>query len=423
MAFQPSHTMLPFFRSPRLGLGVFGLAMAFSPSLPLWPQGPGSTLATTPYAAPYAAPYAVAPTYRPTRADEPVRPIAAEDPAEWRDRTRPELRRVWDQLEGQAPFALSGLVDWMGTTARSWDDLKGKVVLLDFWATWCGPCRREIPKVQALHKRYAPKGFVALGVHAARGHGKMAAFVKEQGLGYAFAADANGEFLPAFGVQYIPTYVVIDKSGKVRVAGANAHSLEDIVKTLLAEPDKTGSSATGTPWPAIIEKELYAERDLRGKSAPAFAFGEWLSKEPELEGKALLIDFWATWCGPCRRAIPELNELHAAFGEDLAVIGLSKEDPDVVRAFAAQTPMDYALACDTEGAMSKAIGVKGIPPRAPDFQRRCRALAGISFPRRRSPDPRPGGRIPGSRPRSPGETQSPRAGRQEGGHRKRALGR
>lgn len=279
----------------------------------------------------------------------------------WRDASRPELRAVWDKLEGKRARELAGLEDWIGTDARDWDDLSGKVVLLDFWATWCGPCQAEIPKVQALHRDLGAKGFVALGVHASRGFEKMEAFVKKEGLTYAFAADKTGAFYNEYSIRFVPTYMVVDKRGILRVAGANKNKVREIVKALMAEPNPPEQPVVEAKWPAIIDKELYAKKDLRGKPAPALEFGQWLSDKPELRGKAILIDFWATWCPPCLKAIPELNELHESYGEDLVVIGLSKQDPVVVREFANETAMHYALACDTEGRLSDVIGVDAIP--------------------------------------------------------------
>ena len=72
------------------------------------------------------------------------------------------------------------------------------------------------------------------------------------------------------------------------------------------------------------EKQIWAKSFLNQK-APELVVEKWLAKEPDRKGKFVLIDFWATWCPPCRKAIPELNGLQKKFGDKLVVIGLSDE--------------------------------------------------------------------------------------------------
>ena len=87
---------------------------------------------------------------------------------------------------------------------------------------------------------------------------------------------------------------------------------------------------------------------------------KWLSEEPDIKDKFVLVDIWATWCPPCRRAIPHLNELHAKYKDRLVVIGLSNEpERDILRM--AKPQIDYAVASDTQGRTSKALEVEGIP--------------------------------------------------------------
>src|SRR5262245_25803040 len=92
-------------------------------------------------------------------------------------------------------------------------------------------------------------------------------------------------------------------------------------------------------YPKAVRKELYAN-DVRGKKAPALVVDQWLTPEPQRQGKVLLIDIWATWCPPCRETIPELNELQKQFKDDLVVIGISDEPAKTVTEFMKGTKME-----------------------------------------------------------------------------------
>ena len=107
------------------------------------------------------------------------------------------------------------------------------------------------------------------------------------------------------------------------------------------------------------QKKIWAKPFLNQK-APELVVEKWLTKEPDRKGKFVLIDFWATWCGPCRKAIPELNTLHKKFGDKLVVIGVSDEKEAKVKAMS-DPKIEYFSAIDTRARTKKAVGVTGIP--------------------------------------------------------------
>lgn len=94
-------------------------------------------------------------------------------------------------------------------------DLRGKVVLLDFWATWCGPCQIEMPVVDSLAKQFRDRGLVVVGVNTSDMRGVAEPFVRSRGFGFPIAYDENNTIARAFGVGNIPTLVVIGKDGKI----------------------------------------------------------------------------------------------------------------------------------------------------------------------------------------------------------------
>jgi cytochrome c biogenesis protein CcmG/thiol:disulfide interchange protein DsbE len=113
-------------------------------------------------------------------------------------------------------------------------------------------------------------------------------------------------------------------------------------------------------FPPQVSKGLYA-RDFRGSKGPELVVKQWIGPKPELAGKVVLIDFWATWCGPCRAAIPELNEIAAKFREDVVVIGITGDTPETVQVFQHEMPMHYYVGSDPEQTMARAMSVEGIP--------------------------------------------------------------
>jgi peroxiredoxin len=115
-----------------------------------------------------------------------------------------------DRERNSANFTLTDL------NGKSWtlQELKGKVVLLNFWATWCPPCRKEMPDLEALYTRFEPQGFVILGI-SDDDPDKVRAFVQKQGTTYPVLLDPGSKVNQLLHINGIPKTFVYDREGKI----------------------------------------------------------------------------------------------------------------------------------------------------------------------------------------------------------------
>ncbi|HEY4133351.1 MAG TPA: TlpA disulfide reductase family protein [Gemmatimonadaceae bacterium] len=121
-------------------------------------------------------------------------------------------------------------------------DLKGKVVVLNEWATWCEPCRGEIPQLEAVYREYAPQGLVMIGVSvdAFGTGGDVRDFAKEHEMTYSIWLDPDKHFAAQFTTVGVPETFVIDRAGRIRRRFIGAlqdgdTSLTATLKSALAE--------------------------------------------------------------------------------------------------------------------------------------------------------------------------------------------
>ncbi len=123
----------------------------------------------------------------------------------------------------------------------SLDNFKGKAVLVNFWATWCGPCKLETPWLVQLRDQYAPKGFEVIGISTegedlpasdkagwARQKADIAKFVKEEKMDYPVLINGDSLAKPYGGLDAMPTSFYVDRSGKIVAAQMGITSKEDM---------------------------------------------------------------------------------------------------------------------------------------------------------------------------------------------------
>ncbi|MGB0496430.1 MAG: TlpA family protein disulfide reductase [Kangiellaceae bacterium] len=95
-------------------------------------------------------------------------------------------------------------------------ELRGQVVLLNFWASWCGPCRQEMPILDDIHNRYKSLGFTVLGVNLDAKSKKAIDYLKDTPVSFPVLYDPKGITSELYGVSAMPSTVIIDRNGKVR---------------------------------------------------------------------------------------------------------------------------------------------------------------------------------------------------------------
>lgn len=122
--------------------------------------------------------------------------------------------------ESPAPRAGRAAPDFRLTTLDGGtirlSDLQGKPVVVNFWATWCGPCRKEFPEFIQAADEFKEQGLTIIGVNVQEPRDKVAAFVDEFGANFTIALDTNGQVVNAYRVTGLPTTIFIDRQGVVK---------------------------------------------------------------------------------------------------------------------------------------------------------------------------------------------------------------
>ena len=127
-------------------------------------------------------------------------------------------------------FTLTGL----DGNAVGLSDFRGKVVFLNFWATWCPPCRGEMPEMEEVYQEYRDKDVVIIGVDLGESRSSVQSFVEENGYSWTFVIDSIGEVARDYMVTGIPSSFFIDRDGVIRAlqVGSMSKALMEIRLTM-----------------------------------------------------------------------------------------------------------------------------------------------------------------------------------------------
>ncbi|MFA6545024.1 MAG: TlpA disulfide reductase family protein [Limisphaerales bacterium] len=237
------------------------------------------------------------------------------------------------------------------------EKLRGKVVLLDFWATWCPPCLEEIPHVRQAYERFNKEGFEIVGISFDADRQRLEELVKREQIRWPQYFDGGGQDAApgkTFGVRHWPSMWLLDRNGVVRYISAGA-GLDRKITALLKGNANPVTTARG-----IFEKKAALDQGGDEPAKPAVAVAsvgpisppgapqdaaylQWLGKPfpplkftaidgrqvdtDKLRGRVLLIDFWATWCPPCMAEIPNVKTVYERHNKQgFEIIGVSADE-------------------------------------------------------------------------------------------------
>lgn len=255
-------------------------------------------------------------------------------------------------------------------------NLRGKPVLLNFWATWCAPCRLEMPWLAELDQQYRPRGVEIVGVSLDDPGGEQAVnkFIAERAVRYPILIGNSSVADLYGGVRFMPQSFFIDRDGKIvkiSLGLTGKRDLEEALKSLMQNPGTgpledrmTAQAATSHNVPKGSAYALIPA-DSRA-AAPDFTVTDLSGKAISLSqfrGKVVLLDFWAVDSGGCKVEIPWYVAFDTTYrNQGLASIGIDMygESPDVVRTFMEKAHMNYLVAIGND-ALGERFHVEEMP--------------------------------------------------------------
>lgn len=314
----------------------------------------------------------------------------------------------------------AGLDAWRNGDPLTGEAIDGKVVAIVFWNNDNATSVRTIvPTLKRLEMSYARDGLISLAVHSPDAWGDALARIDSGLISTLAAHDATGSFAVALGADDTPDVFLIDRAGQLRFADIDQRQLPTAVRGLLREtreealaagerrvvaarlaeaeakaqaardardaardaggeegeedlpPKPEAEAYAQLTWPKFTDAKALSAKDVQGKPLPV-PFGtkeKWLSKKLPTESRVIVLDFWATWCGPCIKASPKLDSLQKRYMDDLRVIGVAgqasggnyPEDEASIRAYMQKHKVAYSHVIDPAQSVYRSLQVRGIP--------------------------------------------------------------
>jgi peroxiredoxin len=162
-----------------------------------------------------------------------------------------------DPVRAREPFSPDFSITTLDGTNISNATLRGKVVLLDFWGTWCPPCRESIPMLASIRKKFADRPFEIVGISSDNDEQVWKSFITQHRMDWSEYIDLSGEVLDAFDVHEFPTFIVLDRDGIIRhrhsgVEQFTAADLDSAINKALKRPFTPPATVPSIPMPSPV---------------------------------------------------------------------------------------------------------------------------------------------------------------------------
>ncbi|MEM9021421.1 MAG: TlpA disulfide reductase family protein [Planctomycetota bacterium] len=298
-----------------------------------------------------------------------VAAVAGEFPDDWywtgNDGKRPAEHL---EFEGQVRPGLE-VQPWVNGELTE-DDLAGNILVIDFWATWCGPCRAAIPHNNEIHENYRDLGVLFLGVCTDDSPEDMMSVIKADKPIYPNAFIDGDQVMTDWPVKWFPTYAVVDRTGTVRAVGLRPDSIERVIDALLAEEAPAeGRAAIPGFWleGSREDRARLAKLEEQAETPPVLEVEGWMNSEAKtleaLRGKVVVLSFGATWAAPWLDSVEQLNALQETYGEQgLEIIGICATHEGYALAEVAETyGIKFPVCIDVENRTNRAYGPNNFP--------------------------------------------------------------
>ena len=296
-------------------------------------------------------------------------------------RLSPVERELASRAVGHALPDLEQFARWLPEPGPGRDELAGRIIVLQSW-TISTEAGRAAPKLAAeALEEFADEEVLLIALHTPQGSNGVEKHLQSSPVQTPILLDATGELCDMLGLWRKPTIIVADQNGVVRAGGVSLDALAETVRELIEDPAPASATPPSvvppraSPGPKQSRQQppggatyppvtgVVSGKDLRNLKGPKVEAQTWLTPLPDLSNKVVIIDFWATWCGPCVASIPHMNKLAEKFKDNVVALAISDEPASTITSFIERRKISFGsiVGSDQRRRMMSAFAPRGIP--------------------------------------------------------------